>query len=359
MKQFFSFVKKEFYHIFRDKRTMLMLLAMPVVQIMLFGFAISTEMKNARTAVFDPSKDVKTREIIQTLDANEYFTVTEHLNFYEEAEALFKKGKIDIVVAFVPFFEQELKHSTAEIALVADASDPNLATSTINYSTAIIASYIGAQSPINTTTTLLYNPSMEGSYNFVPGVMGMVLMLVCAMMTSISIVREKERGTMEVLLASPVNPFAILIAKTTPYFVLSIVNLTSILLLSYYVLDVPLAGSLVWICAISLLFIFVSLSIGILVSTIAPNQVIAMLISGMVLMMPTVLLSGMMFPVQNMPVPLQYFSSILPARWYIAAIRKLMIQGVDVVFVLKEVIILIIMAVVLIGASLKKFKIRL
>lgn len=359
MKQFFSFVKKEFYHIFRDKRTMLMLLAMPVVQIMLFGFAISTEMKNARTAVFDPSKDVKTREIIQTLDANEYFTVTEHLNSYEEAEALFKKGKIDIVVAFGPFFEQELEHSTAEIALVADASDPNLATSTINYSTAIIASYIGAQSPINTTTTLLYNPSMEGSYNFVPGVMGMVLMLVCAMMTSISIVREKERGTMEVLLASPVNPFAILIAKTTPYFVLSIVNLTSILLLSYYVLDVPLAGSLVWICAISLLFIFVSLSIGILVSTIAPNQVIAMLISGMVLMMPTVLLSGMMFPVQNMPVPLQYFSSILPARWYIAAIRKLMIQGVDVVFVLKEVIILIIMAVVLIGASLKKFKIRL
>lgn len=359
MKQFFSFVKKEFYHIFRDKRTMLMLLAMPVMQIMLFGFAISTEMKNARTAIFDPSKDIKTREIIETLDANEYFTVTEHLNSYEEAEALFKKGEIDIVVAFDPFFEQELEHCTAEIALVADASDPNMATSTINYSTAIIASYIGAKSPINTTTTLLYNPSMEGSYNFVPGVMGMVLMLVCAMMTSISIVREKERGTMEVLLASPVNPFAILIAKTTPYFVLSIVNLASILLLSYYVLDVPLAGSLVWICAISLLFIFVSLSIGILVSIMAPNQVIAMLISGMVLMMPTVLLSGMMFPIQNMPVPLQYFSSILPARWYIAAIRKLMIQGVDVVFVLKEAIILIIMAVVLIGASLKKFKIRL
>lgn len=359
MKQFFSFVKKEFYHIFRDKRTMLMLLAMPVVQIMLFGFAISTEMKNARTAVFDPSKDERTREIVQTLDANDYFTVTEYLNSYEEAEELFKKGKIDIVVAFDPFFEQELEHSTAEIALVADASDPNMATSTINYSTAIIASYIGSQSPINTTTALLYNPSMEGSYNFVPGVMGMVLMLVCAMMTSISIVREKERGTMEVLLASPVNPFSILIAKTTPYFVLSIVNLTSILLLSYFVLDVPLAGSLVWICAISLLFIFVSLSIGILVSIIAPNQVIAMLISGMVLMMPTVLLSGMMFPIQNMPEPLQYFSSILPARWYIAAIRKLMIQGVDVVFVLKEVIILIIMAVVLIGASLKKFKIRL
>lgn len=359
MRAFFAFVKKEFYHIFRDKRTMLMLLAMPVAQILIFGFAISTEMKNARTAIFDPSKDEKTREIIETIDANEYFTITNHIDSYDEAEQLFKEGKIDIVVAFGQFFEQELEHSTAEIALVADASEPNMATSTINYSTAIISPYAGGEMPIKTSTNLLYNPSMEGAYNFVPGVMGMVLMLVCAMMTSISIVREKERGTMEVLLASPVNPFSILIAKTTPYFVLSIVNLASILLLSYYVLNVPLAGSLVWICAVSLLFIFVSLSIGILVSTIAPNQVIAMLISGMVLMMPTMVLSGMMFPVQNMPEPLQYFSSIIPARWYISAIRKLMIQGVDVVYVMKEIIILIIMACVFIGISLKKFKIRL
>ena len=205
---------------------------------------------------------------------------------------------------------------------------------------------------------LLYNPQMKSAYNFVPGVMGLILMLICAMMTSISIVREKETGTMEVLLVSPVKPLFIILAKAVPYFVLSFVNLTTILLLSVYVLDVPVAGSLFWL-VVSLLFIFVSLALGLLISTVTRTQVAAMLVSGLMLMMPTMLLSGMIFPIESMPVILQAISAVLPARWYIQAVRKLMIEGVDVSLVLMEVGILATMAVLLITVSFKKFKHRL
>ena len=204
---------------------------------------------------------------------------------------------------------------------------------------------------------LLYNPQMKSAYNFVPGVMGLILMLICAMMTSISIVREKETGTMEILLVSPVKPLFIILAKAVPYFVLSFVNLTTILLLSVY--DVPVAGSLFWLIMVSLLFIFVSLSLGLLISTVTRTQVAAMLASGLVLMMPTMLLSGMIFPIESMPLVLQLISDILPARWYIQAVRKLMIEGVDISFVWSEVSILALMAVLLITISFKKFKNRL
>ena len=206
---------------------------------------------------------------------------------------------------------------------------------------------------------LLYNPQMKSAYNFVPGVMGLILMLICAMMTSISIVREKETGTMEVLLVSPVKPLFIIFAKAVPYFVLSFVNLITILLLSVYVLHVPVAGSLFWLVAVSLLFIFVSLALGLLISTVTRTQVAAMLVSGLMLMMPTMLLSGMIFPIESMPAILQGISTVIPARWYIQAVRKLMIEGVDISLVLTEIGILTVMAVLLITVSFKKFKNRL
>ena len=206
---------------------------------------------------------------------------------------------------------------------------------------------------------LLYNPQMKSAYNFVPGVMGLILMMICAMMTSISIVREKETGTMEVLLVSPVKPLFIILAKAVPYFVLSFVNLITILLLSVYVLHVPVAGSLFWLVVVSLLFIFVSLALGLLISTVTHTQVAAMLVSGLMLMMPTMLLSGMIFPVESMPVILQSISTVIPARWYIQAVRKLMIEGVDISLVLTEIGILAVMAVLLITVSFKKFKNRL
>jgi len=367
MKQFLSFVKKEFYHIFRDRRTMLILLGIPIVQIVLFGFAITTEVKNTQIAVFDPSKDISTQRIIGQLQASEYFTIAQVLSSPDEIDKIFKEGKINFVVVFGENFNENLIHTgEASIQLIADATDPNQATMLSGYASSIIGSYqqelmreYNIPMQIIPEVRMLYNPQMKGAYNFVPGVMGLILMLICAMMTSIAIVREKEMGTMEVLLASPIKPIYIILAKAVPYLTLSIVNLCSILLLSVFVLGVPVAGSLLWLSIVSIAYIMVALSLGLLVSTVVNTQVAAMLVSGMGFMMPVMLLSGMLFPIESMPQILQWFSSIIPARWYISAVRKLMIQGVDYVFIWKELVILVSMAIVLLAVSLKKFKVRL
>lgn len=367
MKQFLSFVKKEFYHIFRDKRTMLILLGMPIVQIIIFGFAITTELKNTEIAIFDLSKDISTQRIIEQLGASEYFTVSQVLNSPNDIEQVFRQGKVNMVVVFGENFNNNLLHTgEASIQLIADATDPNQSLMQAGYATNIISSYQqelmrehNVPFRIIPEVKMLYNPQLKGAYNFVPGVMGLILMLICAMMTSIAIVREKEMGTMEVLLASPIKPIYIILAKAVPYFTLSVVNLTSILLLSYFVLKVPVAGSLFWLAAISFIFIAVALSLGLFVSTIANTQVSAMLISGMGFMMPVMLLSGMIYPIESMPAVLQWISNIIPAKWYIDAIKKLMIQGVGVEFILKDMAILVSMFIILITVSLKKFKVRL
>ena len=366
MKQFIAFVRKEFFHIFRDRRTMLILLGMPVVQIILFGFAISTEVKNVRVAVLDPNNDVMTRRIVDRINASEYFMVTRLLHSPQEVEKAFREGDTDLAIVFGTQFADRLYAGDAEIQLITDATDPNMATTQVNYATGIIASVQQEMMPAGVSVPtivpdvkLLYNPQMKSTYNFVPGVMGLILMLICAMMTSISIVREKETGTMEILLVSPVRPLFVILSKAVPYFVLSFINLITILLLSVYVLHVPVAGSLFWLIIVSLLFIFVSLALGLLISSVTRTQVAAMLASGLILMMPTMILSGMIFPIESMPLVLQVISDVLPARWYIQAVRKLMIEGVDVAFVVKEIIILAFMAIVLITSSFKQFKNRL
>lgn len=361
-----TFAGKEFLHIFRDKRTMMILLGMPIIQIILFGFAISTEVKNVRLAVLDPSNDAVTRKIIDRLDASEYFSVKRVVHSPQEVETAFRADDIDMALAFNTRFADGLYSGDASVQLIADATDPNMAVMQTNYAASIIRSFLAEQQELLKSASgelvvlkLLYNPQMKSAYNFVPGVMGLILMLICAMMTSISIVREKETGTMEILLVSPVKPLFIILAKAVPYFALSFVNLATILLLSVYVLDVPIAGSLFWLIMVSLLFIFVSLALGLLISTVTRTQVAAMLVSGLLLMMPTMLLSGMIFPVESMPIVLRVISDVLPARWYIEIVRKLMIEGVDISLVMKEVGILAVMAVVLIAVSLKKFKHRL
>lgn len=367
MRQFLSFVKKEFYHIFRDRRTMLILLGIPIVQIILFGFAITTEVKNTQIVVLDPSKDVSTQRIIEQIQASEYFSVVQVLDNPDEVDKIFKEGKVNFVVVFGENFNENLLHTgEASIQLIADATDPNQATMLSGYASNIIASYqqelmreYNIPVQIIPEVRMLYNPQMKGAYNFVPGVMGLILMLICAMMTSIAIVREKEMGTMEVLLASPMKPIYIILAKVVPYLTLSAVNLTSILLLSVFVLKVPVVGSLFWLAVVSVAFIMVALALGLLVSTIVKTQVAAILVSGMGFMMPVMLLSGMIFPVESMPQILQWLSNIIPARWYVSAVRKLMIQGVDYIFIWKELVVLLSMAIVLLAVSLKKFKVRL
>ena len=367
MKQFLSFVKKEFHHIFRDLRTMFILLAMPVAQIIIFGFALTNEVKNSKIIVWDQSKDAATASLISQVDASNYFEIEKNIYSAPEIEENFKKGKVKLAVVFPPHFNEDLQHfNKAQVQLIADASDPNVANTLTNYASAIILDYQDRitnerKMPYTITTEMrmLYNPELKGAYNFVPGVMAMVLLLVCTMMTAITIVREKEMGTMEVMLVSPMRPFLIVLAKAVPYLLLSTVNITSILLLSVYVLDVPINGSLALLVAESLLFTLVSLSLGLLISSRAESQQTAMFISLVGMFLPTVMLSGFMFPIENMPLPLRTVSNIIPAKWYYSIVRSVMIKGVGLHAVWKETLILTGMLIFFLGLSIKNFKIRL
>ena len=363
---FRAFVKKEFFHILRDKRTILILFGMPVVQIILFGFALSTEVKNINVAILVPVHDEMTRQIIERIDASEYFSVKKILSLPSEVDEVFQNGTADFVVSLSPRFADNIySKEGSQIQLITDATDTNTATAVVMYSSSIIQSFVAEKFPsavtrgIQPNIRMLYNPQMKSAYTFVPGVMGLIMMLICAMMTSISIVREKEKGTMEVLLVSPVRPIVIILSKMVPYFVLSCVTFSIILVLSIYLLGIPVAGSFTGLCALSLLYIIVSLSLGLLISTAAQTQVAAMLGSGMVLMMPVIFLSGMIFPVESMPAILQWISCIVPAQWYIVAVKKLMIEGLSFSFVIKEFLILLAMSLFLITVSLRKFKYRL
>ena len=351
MKQFRSFVIKESRHILRDKRTMLILFGMPVMLMLIFGFAITNDVKNVRTVVVTSQMDHQTRAVIDRLAASEFFTVTAAVPTPKDAERLVRNQKADLAIVF----SQDFASKHEGLQFIIDGADPNMAQQWTNYATGVIANPQG--SLVN--TKMLYNPQMRSAYNFVPAIMGMLLMLICAMMTSISIVREKERGTMEVLLVSPVKPLMIIIAKVVPYLVLAFTILIIILLMARFVLDVPIQGSLVWIFVVSIIYIMLALSLGLLISNIATSQLMALLISAMVLLMPIVMLSGMLFPIESMPAPLQWLSAIVPPRYYIEAMRKLMIMGVGIKEVAREVTILSVMAIFLLIVSLKKFKTRL
>ncbi len=351
MKQFISFVIKEAKHILRDKRTMLILFGMPLVLMLLFGFAITTDVKNVRTVVVTSSMDHLTRQAVDRLAASEYFTITQVVATPREAERVIRNQKADMAIVFGPDFASK----RSGVQLIVDGADPNMAQQWTNYATAVMLNADGGA----TNAKMLYNPQMKSAYNFVPAIMGMLLMLVCAMMTSISIVREKEKGTMEVLLVSPVKPLMIIIAKAIPYLMLAFVILIIILLMARFVLGVPLAGSLFWIIAVSIIYILLALSLGLLISNVAQTQLVALLLSAMVLLVPIVMLSGMLFPVESMPKILQWISAIIPPRYYIEAMRKLMIMGVGIKEVAKEVLILTGMLALLMTLALAKFNKRL
>lgn len=367
MNQFVSFVIKEAKHITRDRRTMLILFGMPVVMMLIFGFAITTDVKNVKVGIVTSSMDNRTQQIARRIDASEYFSVTHVVGTTEAAKRLLADHKIDFAIAFSNAFSGNVNTGRVAVQFIADYTDPNMAEQQVTYARQIIMQEMqrSARSPgmadgaDAVSTKLLYNPRMRSAYNFVPGIMGMLLMLICAMMTSVSIVREKERGTMEVLLVSPVKPLYIMMAKAVPYFVLSFIILISVLLISKYVLSVPLVGNIMTILGVSLLYILLSLALGLLISVAAQTQVVALLISGMLLIMPGMLLSGMIYPIESMPDILQYVSAVVPTRWYVAAMKKLMIMGVSTEMIGKELLVLACMTVLLLAIALKKFKIRL
>lgn len=368
MKQFQSFVLKEFRQIFRDRRTLLILLGMPLMLVLMLGYAIKTELNDARVAVFDPSKDVETQRIVERFRASDYFTVVDELSSLEKVYTAFKEGNADLVLVFGEHFANDLlrEEGEASIQLLADGTDPNQASMLTAYAQGVLASYQAElleehhiPMQIQVETRMLYNPQMESAYNFVPGVMGIVLMLICAMMTSVGIVREKETGTMEILLASPLRPLQIILSKATPYFVLSAANIVTILLLAVFVMGVPIRGSLFWLAVVSALFVLVALALGLMISTLVSSQMAALLVSGIGLMMPTLIFSGLIFPIESMPAVLRWIPDFIPARWYISAMRKIMIEGVGVNCFAKELGIIALMAVVLTAVALKKFKVRL
>jgi ABC-2 type transport system permease protein len=367
MQQFLSFVKKEFYHIFRDKRTLFILLGMPLVQIVIFGFALTNEVKNARFAVLDNAKDLASGQLTAQLDASRYFDFDKALYSYRDMEKAFQRGDVKLVVVFPPSFGSDLQHfNKAQVQLIADAADPNTATTLTNYASAIIQDYQkrltqNAALPytINIQQRMLYNPQLKGAYSFVPGVMAMVLMLVCTLMTAITIVREKETGTMEVMLVSPVRPLKIILAKAVPYLLLSVINIISILLLSVYVLDVPIKGNLFLLMSEGILFIITCLAFGMLISNATASQQTAMFIALVGMFLPTVMLSGFMFPIENMPLPLQIISNIVPAKWFYTIVKSVMIKGLGLSFIWKETLVLAGMTLLLLALSMKNFKIRL
>jgi ABC-2 type transport system permease protein len=367
MKQLISFVKKEFNHILRDRRTMLVLFGMPVVQLIIFGFAITTEVRNAKIAILDNSKDGITQKLITRIESTEYFDVEHSIVSDQQIEEAFKSGKIKLAVVFQPNFQNELSHSNkAQIQIIADATDPNQATTLTNYISAVVMDYqnelIELNKPpltIETELRMLYNPQLKGAYISVPGVMALILLLVSAMMTSISVVKEKELGTMEILLVSPMKPWLVIISKAIPYFILSIVNVITILLLSVLLLDMPINGSLFLLISMTILYILCALSLGLLISTVTNSQLAAMLISLVGLMLPVVMLSGYAFPIANMPDALQLLANFSPAKWFIIIIKNVMIKGVGIERIWKEMLVISGMTLIFILISIKRFKIRL
>jgi len=367
MKQFIAFVQKEFYHILRDKRTLLVLFGMPVAQILLFGFALSNEVKNTTVVLLDQSRDAMSKQLVDEIQASKYFDLVQEIDHPGEIDQILKRGDAKMGIIIPTDFANQLAHTNnATIQLITDGTNPNLATTFVNYLSAIVQDfqnrvfqYDRLPYEVKVTTRMLYNPQLVGAYNYVPGVIALILALVCTMMTSVSIVKEKELGNMEILLVSPMHPLMVIFSKAIPYLVLSLLILTTILILSVTILGVPIRGNLLLLYGISFLFIITMLALGLVISSITDSQQVAMLVSLMGMLLPTLLFSGFMFPIENMPTILQYISNIVPAKWYFYSIQSVMIKGLGIASLTKEIFILIGFVILFLVISFKKFNIRL
>lgn len=367
MTQFEAFVRKEFFHIFRDTRTLLIIVGMPIVLITLFGFALSLEIRNVNVAIMAKQNDPMINRLADRINRSDCFEVTDVVSSEAAVDSLMRRDVVDAVLMFDSGFSSQLLRDGAKLSVVSDASNPLLAPSEAMYLIQAVNDFFTdefegmaqPQAGLTTNVRMLYNPQLKSSYNFVPGVMGLILMIICALMTSVTIVREKESGTMEVLLVSPVRKLTMLVAKMIPYFVIATAVLIIVLILAYTVLKVPLSGGLGLILGISLLYIILSLALGLLVSTFTKTQLSATLICGMVFIVPSMFLSDLVFPIENFPVVFKWMAQIIPAKWYIGAIRKVMIEGVSIMYVWKDIVIMAAMTVVLIGLSFRNYKERL
>ncbi|MCF8389819.1 MAG: ABC transporter permease [Bacteroidales bacterium] len=367
MKRLLGFIQKEIYHIFRDYRTLLILFGIPLAQILIFGFVVTNDLRDVKIAVLDQSKDEVTTAIMDKILSSGYFILEEELSSLDQIEPAFKSGYIKEVIIFEPHFSENLeKYGRADLKIIADASDANTGNLIANYTQGIILNYISESYKelelpltIDKFQRFYFNQNLKAVYMFVPGTMALILILISAIMTSISITREKELGTMETLLVSPLQPWHIIIGKVTPYIFLAFANAVIILILGYFVFKVPVNGSILLLLLASILYVSLALSLGIFISTLAKAQQTAMFISMLGLLLPTMLLSGFIFPIENMPVALQWLSKIMPAKWFITVLKQIMIKGSGIVFIWKELVILLSVTILFIMLSIKRFKIRL
>ncbi|MCU0362019.1 MAG: ABC transporter permease [Bacteroidales bacterium] len=368
MKRFLGFVSKEFRHIFRDYRTLFILFGIPAAQIIIFGYAVSTDIKNAGIAFLDLSDEEVTRSITNRIISSGFFVDKGRLLNYDDIDKAFREGSTKAVVVFGEKFGSRLTaEGTASVSVIADGSEPNTSTLITNYITAIVNSYSSEMAgrsgagglPVSAEVRMFYNPALKSHFMFVPGVITLILILICALMTSVTITREKEFGTMEVLLVSPLRPVQIIVGKVMPYFLLSFVNVILILALSWFIFALPVRGSMILLLAETMLYILMSLSLGILISTVSKTMQQAIFISLIGLMLPTVLLSGFIFPIENMPAVYNYISAVLPPRYFITIIKAIMIKGTGFMYIWKETLVLFGMTLLFIGLSVRNFRIRL
>lgn len=346
MSIFGSIVGKEFLKLLRDPRTLLIVLVMPIVLLLLFGFAISTDVNDVRVAAVVSNHTDRTRDILLRMQTNPYFTfvgMAEH----GDIDRILRTSQADAVVVL------ETRNGELRSQIVTDGANTTLAQAAQAYISQLIAGP-GQPSPI--ITRVLYNPQLKSAYNFVPGILGLIFLLICGIMTSVSIVSERQSGTMDLLLVSPIRPRTIIVGKLVPYFLLSCLILTLMLILSYTVLDIPFSAKVVEVVLISMVYIALALSIGLLVSTLVKTEVAALIVSAIGFMIPVIMLSGMIFPIDNMPDILQWISCVVPARWYIAAMRKLMIQQLPLEYVGTEITVLTGMVLFILVLAVRKFK---
>lgn len=368
MKRLMAFVNKEFIHIFRDYRTLIILFGIPVAQIIIFGYAVRTDLKNAEIAVVDNARDEVSHELIQKIEASGFFYINKYLASCREIDAAFKEGKVRAVIIFPEKMASTIaREGGTAVSLITDASEPNTASLVTGYINGIVNEYsasllqgLAGEMPVITMEVRMYfNPELESHYMFIPGLITIILIMICSLMTSVTIVREKEYGTMEVLLVSPLRPWQIIIGKAGPYFLLSLINVIVILLASWMVFGLPVRGNIALLIAECMLYTLLGLALGILISTVTDKMENAIFISFLGLMLPALLLSGFIFPVENMPKIYNYVSMVLPPRWFIEIIRAIMIKGAGFRYIWKETTILALMTTMLIIISMRKFKTRL
>lgn len=360
-----SISRKEFLHIIRDPRTLMIVILMPVIQLVMFGYALNLEIQKVELAVVDYDHSPQSRQLIEQFSGSRFFEVFPYQGSLAEAENLFLERQARVILIIPQDFARKLARTpVTPVQILVDAVDPNAATLIRNYCSQVIVQFNqnhGAQipPPFGVRPTIWFNPDLKSAYFFVPGILALLLVMISALLTSITITREKELGTMEQILVSPVRPYEIIAGKVIPYIFLAFLDGSLILVLGILLFHVPFVGSLPLLALLTMLYIITALSLGLMISTIAKTQQVAMMAAVMVTLLPTVMISGFIFPIASMPRLLQLISYIIPARYFLFIVRGIMLKGNTAMQLMEPILFLATMSSVLLLISWKKFSVNL